>query len=506
MAGGNHPPKPPSNNKQTPPSSSKKKSRWDPPAGKNPSSAAAASGSGDPNSKPSPKPLNPNNHPNPNQKPINHNNNPSPKPDPNTQTHLSLLPPFPFRDPPPPPSYGFHMLERRTMVLADGSVRSYFALPLDYQDFPRPEFRVGPGLGFDDGLMRNRNQEYWNSERAHVVGGENNNIAMKRKFGDEGGKDVLERLRQQVLEHGNAGGLPAHGMSSLHMGRGGEEMIRPPAKYMRTEGSGSSRISRHNEVDQTALKKSFLLMVKLIYENANLKRSFLTDGKQGHLQCLACNRASKDFPDMHTLIMHAYNSNSADSLVEHLAFHKALCVLMGWNYLAPPDNSKSYQMLSADEATANRDDLVLWPPLVIIHNTITGKRDDGRMEGLGNKAMDSYLRGIGFHNGKVKALYNREGHLGVTLVKFPSLMDAVRLAEYFEKDNRGRKGWARLQPVTLVKDDENNPDLVKVDHRTGEKKRVFYGYLGTVSDLEKVDFDSRKKITIASRSDHVTSG
>lgn len=116
------------------------------------------------------------------------------------------------------------------------------------------------------------------------------------------------------------------------------------------------------------------------------------------------------------------------------------------------------------------------------------------------------LSGIGFHNGKVKALYNREGHLGVTLVKFPSLMDAMRLAEYFEKDNRGRKGWARLQPMTLGKDDENNPDLVKVDHRTGEKKRVFYGYLGTVSDLEKVDFDSRKKITIASRSDYVTSG
>lgn len=105
---------------------------------------------------------------------------------------------------------------------------------------------------------------------------------------------------------------------------------------------------------------------------------------------------------MHSLIMHAYNPDSADSLVDHLAFHKALCVLMGWNYLTPPDHSKSYQMLSADEATANRDDLVLWPPLVIIHNTITGKRDDGRMEGLGNKAMDSYLKGktsisVSFH-------------------------------------------------------------------------------------------------------------
>lgn len=102
---------------------------------------------------------------------------------------------------------------------------------------------------------------------------------------------------------------------------------------------------------------------------------------------------SKECPDMHSLIMHTYNSDNADSLVEHLAFHKALCVLMGWDYLTPPDHSKSYQMLSADEVTANRDELILWPPLVIIHNTITGKRDDGRMEGLGNKAMDSYLKG-----------------------------------------------------------------------------------------------------------------
>ncbi|CAN4092954.1 unnamed protein product [Withania somnifera] len=400
------------------------------------------------------------------------------------------------------------MLERRTIVLADGSVRSYFALPPDYQDFPsfplpRPEFRV-TGLGL---------QDHWNPigiDGPRIGGGDN---AMKRKFGDEG-KDGLERLRQQVLEHGNVGGvLPGAGPGPSR-GGGGEEMIRP-AKYMRTGGveggvgAGAIRM-KHNEVDQSALKKSFLNMVKLIYDNVNFKRSYLAEGKQGRLQCLACNRTTKEYPDMHSLIMHAYNTDSADSLVEHLAFHKALCVLMGWNYLTPPDHSKSYQMLSADEATANRDDLILWPPLVIIHNTITGKRDDGRMEGLGNKAMDSYLRGIGFPGGKAKALYSRDGHLGVTLVKFASdqsgLMEAMRLAEYFEKDNLGRNGWARLQPLTLGKDDENNPDLCKFDHRTGEKKRVFYGYLGTVYDLDKVDFDFRKKITIASRSDYKPSG
>lgn len=105
-------------------------------------------------------------------------------------------------------------------------------------------------------------------------------------------------------------------------------------------------------------------------------------------------RSAKDFPDMHALVMHTYNSDNADLRVDHLGLHKALCVLMGWNYSKPPDNSKAYQYLSADEAAANLDDLIMWPPLVIIHNTNTGKTRDGRMEGLGNKTMDSKIRGI----------------------------------------------------------------------------------------------------------------
>jgi len=106
-------------------------------------------------------------------------------------------------------------------------------------------------------------------------------------------------------------------------------------------------------------------------------------------------RSPKEFSDTHSLIMHTYNySDSADLLVDHLGLHKALCVLFGWNHLMPPDNSRVYQSLSAEEAAANQDDLIMWPPLVIIHNTITGKGRDGRMDGLGNKAMDSKLRGI----------------------------------------------------------------------------------------------------------------
>ncbi|XP_014492113.1 uncharacterized protein LOC106754588 [Vigna radiata var. radiata] len=182
---------------------------------------------------------------------------------------------------------------------------------------------------------------------------------------------------------------------------------------------------------------------------------------------------------MHALIMHTYNSDNADSHVEHLGLHKALCVLMGWNYSKPPDNSKAYQFLSVDEVAANQNDLIMWPPLVIIHNTNTGKNRDGRMEGLGNKTMDNKIRELGFMGGKSKSLYGREGHLGITLVKFAGdqsgFKEAIRLAEHFEKENHGRNDWARVQSQTLGKDDENNPNLVKVDEKKGEKRRVLYG-------------------------------
>ncbi|XVF28844.1 hypothetical protein REPUB_Repub15cG0067100 [Reevesia pubescens] len=423
------------------------------------------------------------------------------------------LPPFPFPDPaslgpPPPPAYGFHMLERRTIVLYDGSVRSYFALPPDYQDFPtrpllgHPNFG-SPQMGFLD------NPDYWNGLRDGPG-------PLKRKYGEEE-KDLREEkkeeLSRQRMGHPNA--------KVYTLGPGGPDRLAGTsspfrneetraAKYMRVAGGFENNNlgfrNKHLEVDQNALNKAFLHFVKAVFENAAQKKNYLEEGKQGRLQCLACGRSSKDFPDMHGLIMHVYYSDNADLRVDHLGLHKALCVLMGWNYTKPPDNSKAYRFLPADEAAANQEDLIMWPPVVIVHNTITGKGKDGRMEGLGNKAMDSKLRDLGFGSGKSKAVYGREGHLGITVVKFAGdqagLKDAVRLAEYFEKENRGRKGWSHVQPYTLVKDDEKNPSLVKVDERTGEKKRIFYCYLGTIADLDKVDFDTRKRVVIESRREH----
>ncbi|CAK9163210.1 unnamed protein product [Ilex paraguariensis] len=116
------------------------------------------------------------------------------------------------------------------------------------------------------------------------------------------------------------------------------------------------------------------------------------------------------------------------------------------------------------------------------------------------------LSDLGFGGGKSKSLYTRDGHQGITVIKFAGdesgLKEAIRLAEYFEKDNHGRKGWARVQSVITVKNDENNPNLVKLDERTGEMQRILYGYLGNVSDVEKIDLETRKKIVIESRREY----
>ncbi|KAL8105096.1 uncharacterized protein LOC141677915 [Apium graveolens] len=482
MAGGN--------NKPSSSSSSSHKSRWES-GPTNPLANRNIPVSGNPrNLPPPPPPLKPKS---------SSNNNPVAKPSP--QHPSPSVGPFIYPDNHgPPPSYGFHMLERRSIGLADGSARSYFALPLNYQDFgtqiPPPRFLGNEGKQFpvspDFRESRNKNQEYWNS-----LGKEG---TLKRKFVDEGDeRDGLARQRQQLLQYGNAGLNSGGGTSNVY---GKEEDFRG-GKFMRGENGG--RIGgkgKFSEVDQVALKKAFLHFVKVVNEDSGLRKRFLANGKQGPVACVACRRSTKDFPDMHGLIMHTHNPDSAELLVDHLGLHKALCILMGWNHQIPPDNSKQYQSLSADEAAANQDDLIMWPPHVIIHNTMTGKGRDGRVEGLGNRAMDTKLRDLGFSSGKAKSLYGKQGHLGVTLVKFvgdqSGLKEATRLGEFFEKDKHGRRGWAGVSNKAA----ENNPNLVRIDKNTGEKERILFGYLATVSDFDKIDQDTKTRVEIVSKRDY----
>ncbi|GKB93899.1 hypothetical protein Tco_0980036 [Tanacetum coccineum] len=244
MAGGNH--QKPSSNK--------------------PSSSAAAAN----HRKPHRETTTNNNHHKPspsNTKPspsIKHKPSPNPNPNPNQPQHFApQQKPVP---PPPPPAYGFHMLDRRTIVLADGTARSYFALPPDYRDFaPLP---IRPPQGPEDwsGFDPNRKNEYLALESGR-----------KRKFigeeRDEGVNDGFARQRQQLLQYGNSGANNASGAGS---------------------SSGGGKFMRFNEVDEKKVKSAFFNFVRVVNENVNQKRKYLADGKSGPVPCLACGNGRFD--------------------------------------------------------------------------------------------------------------------------------------------------------------------------------------------------------------------
>lgn len=208
------------------------------------------------------------------------------------------------------------MLERRSIVLADGSVRSYFALPPDYEKFTqmvRPSFRPGFLGHHEFGLERPpfpMSPDFLGPDgRARNMGPES---SLKRKFGEDerGGRDDgFERQRQQLLQYGNANG-PGPGPSVVYnLGRG--EELRAPKSMRYAEGSSSKL--KHSEVDQNALKKAFLHFVKLVFESANQKKSYLANKKQGSLPCLACGRSDNIlwlrflFSDIHLVSLVVYD-------------------------------------------------------------------------------------------------------------------------------------------------------------------------------------------------------
>ena len=93
--------------------------------------------------------------------------------------------------------------------------------------------------------------------------------------------------------------------------------------------------------------------------------------------------------------MHAYNALNLVLRSQHSTLYKELCVyMMGWSYVFPPDNDKSYQSFSTPKAMENNQDLILWPPLVIIHNACSRKIKDGLSGGIGNREMDEQLKGV----------------------------------------------------------------------------------------------------------------
>ncbi|KAJ0718450.1 putative XS domain superfamily protein [Helianthus annuus] len=106
---------------------------------------------------------------------------------------------------------------------------------------------------------------------------------------------------------------------------------------------------------------------------------------------------SKEFLDAQRLAMHAFMSRKGGLRAQHLGLLKALCVMFGWNSVLPSDTPRWFpETLSTTEASAQKQDLIIWPPVVIVHNiSITSNNSNG--EGpITVEALGQYLRGMLF--------------------------------------------------------------------------------------------------------------
>uniref|UniRef100_A0A0E0MGK4 XS domain-containing protein n=1 Tax=Oryza punctata TaxID=4537 RepID=A0A0E0MGK4_ORYPU len=375
---------------------------------------------------------------------------------------------------PPPPQYGLESLDRRNVVLSDGTVRTYFALPLEPPPqlrqplpLPLPPFparQLGPPVGHPPPTA-----ERWPPMRPPSA--------------------VLPMPPPKRKWEGQANGS-APGESSGRQQQ--QHQQKPEEKRVAKQAKGETP-----ELDEKQLKSSFLKMVKLMNENTEQKKNYRANGKISQLKCIVCGR---DSIDLHSLLNHSYYAKSAELRADHLGLHKALCVLMGWNYSVDPVHKKAYQTLSTADAEANQGDLILWPPTVIIENTYKSK-NDGQKDGMSNKEMESKLREMGFAGASVKPLSGKDGQRSM-LVKFASslagLSEAERLAQSLEKQGHGRAEWYRVRSVPPSADGGSNPLLVKVGVK-GERTWVLYGYLATAWDLDALDLESKQNAVIKSR-------
>lgn len=76
---------------------------------------------------------------------------------------------------------------------------------------------------------------------------------------------------------------------------------------------------------------------------------------------------------------HAFQSQNDGLRSQHLGFHKGLCALMGWSAEAV-NGVWICETLSYTENLCIKEDLILWPPVVIVHNTtIANQNPDQRV-------------------------------------------------------------------------------------------------------------------------------
>ncbi|CAN4106570.1 unnamed protein product [Withania somnifera] len=243
------------------------------------------------------------------------------------------------------------------------------------------------------------------------------------------------------------------------------------------------------------VQNAFFRFVRHLNETPAKRRKY--SEQAGSLKCLVCGRDSEEFADSESLVRHALTSSKAGLRSQHLGLHKACCALMGWKTADAHKDSWVREKLSNAETVALKEDLIIWPPVVIIHNSsITSSNPDQRVL-VSAEELESKLRDMGFGE-KAKVSRGKPANQSILMVKFSAtlsgLEEAVRLSDIYAHRKHGRTEFERITSgQSGISDHETKEPL------TDKVGKILYGYLGIAEDLDKLDFETKRRSSVRSK-------
>ncbi|XP_051185649.2 uncharacterized protein [Lolium perenne] len=240
--------------------------------------------------------------------------------------------------------------------------------------------------------------------------------------------------------------------------------------------------------------QAFLKFSKILNESLTMQKRY-REAPKGSLSCCVCGSVARKFLDIDALMSHAYDTCKPGLKTKHLGFRKALCVLMGWNWQVAPDPSKAYQSFSSEEVNAMKGDLILWPPVVVIHNSsIANKLKVAEAKIVSVEEIEGVLADIGFASGKAKITHGKPSDQSVFVVKFPptisGFQEAMRIHDHFRAENHGKE---ELEQTKCEKGKKAAP--------ADKLEELLYAHIALAEDLVYLDDETKKRCVVSSKNE-----
>ncbi|KAF8039561.1 hypothetical protein BT93_B1931 [Corymbia citriodora subsp. variegata] len=243
---------------------------------------------------------------------------------------------------------------------------------------------------------------------------------------------------------------------------------------------------------------AFLKYFKFLNETSTQRRKYTDQRGSGPLKCGVCGSNSKEFGNTLALVMHAFMSKNVGCRVEHLGFHKALCVLLGWDSAPATNGPWVCKMLPPSQAASLREDLIIWPPVVVIHNSSIANASSGDRVIISIEDLQAVLPEMGFAVGIKKVSRGKPANQSIMVVCYQptlsGLLEAERLHQYFAENKHGRTELKqRSCPSSGGSGGRTGSSLVD------KAASILYGYFGIAEDLDKLEFETKKRSVVRSK-------